>query len=94
MTASARDRAHTHQVELAMENGAAGRDIRDVAAGLAITDRRISTFLRALVDAHTEAAALHALIAARAAHVIDVSSELAGLLEVGEPEMFRKPVNA
>jgi len=81
MTAKRADRAHARQVELAIEDSAAGRDVRDLADRLEAKDRRVGTFLRALVDAQSEGAALRALIQARADHVIDVSTELAGSLD-------------
>jgi cell division septum initiation protein DivIVA len=87
-------RRHAQKTELAMEDRAAGREIHELAERLAAKDRRVATFLRALVDAQTEGAALRALIQARADHIVEVSAELAGLLEVGEPAMFRKSVTA
>lgn len=73
-----------------MEASAAGHDLEELVGRLTASQSRTATFLRALVDAHTEAAALRALLKARADHVIEVSDELAGLLDFGEPALFRR----
>lgn len=73
-----------------MEASATGHDLEELVGRLTASQSRTATFLRALVDAHTEAAALRALLKARADHVIEVSEELAGLLDFGEPALFRR----
>lgn len=89
MAAGAADRRHARQIELAMEVRATGQDVDDVAQRFAANHARAATFIRALVDAHSEGAALRALLAARADHLIEVGAELAALLEYGEPALFR-----
>lgn len=90
MAAAKADRRHALAVELAMETRATGEDLEEIIGRLRANHGRAATFIRALVDAHTEGAALRVLLEARAAHVIEVGEELAGLLDYGEPALFRK----
>lgn len=76
------------RIELNLEQTATGLSMRDIEERRLEALRRRETFLRALVDAHTTEQALQVLQQARIDHLLEVSAELATLLDevrMGEP---------
>lgn len=76
------------KLELVLEQHATGLDLSDINGRRLEAHRRRETFLRALVDAHTTEQALAVLAQGRIDHLIEVSKELAVLVDevrVGEP---------
>jgi flagellar motility protein MotE (MotC chaperone) len=81
VSASARDRQHAHQVELALEVRVAAEDQRALNVRSDATMARARTFCGALADTLREERALDALEDAKRDRVIALVTELAGLID-------------